>query len=176
MLDLFVLDTGGQTKIPAVVHETTEQDLQATANWQTSWLSKEAASMPNKVSLRRADTDELLGLMSYFVDGDNLMVEIIYIESAKHSNGNMLPNGEAKKYIGIAKALFAYAVNVSKEAGFGGVLVFKAKTTELVEYYIKEFCAKHAGSYDPFRLVLWEDAADRLIAEFDGRLDNNEGR
>ena len=51
-------------------------------------------------------------------------------------------------------------------AGFDGVIVFKAKTTELVEYYMQEFGAKHAGSYDPFRLILWEDAATRILADY----------
>ncbi len=37
---------------------------------------------------------------------------------------------------------------------YDGVLVFKAKTSELVAYYICEFGASHAGSYDPFRLVI----------------------
>lgn len=75
--------------------------------------------------------------------------------------------GRAKKYIGIAKALFAYAVSVSIENGYDGVLVFKAKTSELVEYYIREFGASRAGSYDPFRLVIWEDAAQMLIKDFE---------
>ena len=74
--------------------------------------------------------------------------------------------GGQKKYIGIAKALFAYAASVSVEAGFGGVLFFKAKTSELREYYIREFGAMPLGSYDPFRLIIWEDAAERIISEY----------
>ena len=153
-----------------MVEPATTQDFEKTADWQTSWLSTAAASMPNKVALHRQDTQELLGLMSYAVDGENLVVEIVYIESAYHSNENMLREyGRSKKYIGIAKALFAYAINVSKEAGFDGVLVFKAKTSELVEYYMREFGAMHAGSYDPFRLIIWEDAAEQIIAEYNGQ-------
>lgn len=60
----------------------------------------------------------------------------------------------------------AYAIIISKEAGFDGVLVFKAKTTELVDYYIREFGACHAGSYDPFRLIIWEDAAETILSEY----------
>lgn len=67
---------------------------------------------------------------------------------------------------GIAKAMFAYAVQISKEAGFDGVLIFKAKTSELLEYYMREFGARQVGAYDPFRLVLWEDAAEALISEY----------
>ena len=100
-------------------------------------------------------------------DGDLLAVEIIYIESAAHSNANLLRTSAGqKKYVGIAKALFAYAIIISKEAGFDGVLVFKAKTTELVDYYIHEFGACHAGSYDPFRLIIWEDAAETIFSEY----------
>lgn len=168
MLSLFVLDMNGNP-VPTYVSAATAADLNATVRWQTRWTSRAALNMPNKVVLRRVDTGELLGLMAYAVDNRSLAVEIIYVESAGHSNANLLhETGGEKKYIGIAKALFAYAVSVSLESGFDGVLVFKAKTTELVEYYIREFGARHAGSYDPFRLVIWEDAAQELIKPFEG--------
>ena len=166
-MKLFVLDIGGN-EVPTYVSHATAGDLQATTKWQTKWTSKAAQNMPNKVALRRTDTNELLGLMAYTVDDAILAVEIIYVESADHSNANLLHeiDGE-KKYIGIAKALFAYAVSISMENGYDGVLVFKAKTSELVEYYIREFGASHVGSYDPFRLVIWEDAARELIDYFE---------
>ena len=166
-MKLFVLDIGGN-EVPTYVSHATAGDLQATTKWQTKWTSKAAQDMPNKVALRRTDTNELLGLMAYAVDDAILAVEIIYVESADHSNANLLHeiDGE-KKYIGIAKALFAYAVSISMESGYDGVLVFKAKTSELVEYYIREFGASHVGSYDPFRLVIWEDAARELIDYFE---------
>lgn len=71
-----------------------------------------------------------------------------------------------KKYIGIAKALFAYAVQISLDAGFDGVLVFKAKTSELLNYYMNVYGARQVSSYDPFRLVIWEDAATDLLSNF----------
>lgn len=46
------------------------------------------------------------------------------------------------------------------------MLVFKTKTTELVDYYIHEFGACHAGSYDPFRLIIWEDTAETILSEY----------
>ena len=105
--------------------------------------------------------------MSYTLDEKELAVEIIYLESAGHSNANLLrTRGGEKKYIGIAKALFVHATAVPVEAGFGGVLFFKAKTTELREYYIREFGAMPLGAYDPFRLIIWEDAAEYIIAEY----------
>ena len=164
---MFVLDIGGN-EVPTYVSPATADDLQATTKWQTKWTSKAAQDMPNKVALRRTDTNELLGLMAYAVDDAILAVEIIYVESADHSNANLLHKiGGEKKYIGIARALFAYAVSISMENGYDGVLAFKAKTSELVEYYIREFGASRVGSYDPFRLVIWEDAARELIDYFE---------
>lgn len=167
MLELFVLDAISNERIPADVEMATEQDFAATQNWQTSWNSTYAQTLPNKVALHRKDNDELLGLMSYELDDRGLAVEILYMESARHSNANLVhAEGGHKKYLGIAKAMFAYAVQISLDAGFDGVLVFKAKTSELLDYYMKEYGARQVGSYDPFRLVIWEDAAERLIAEF----------
>lgn len=167
MLELFVLDAISNERIPADVEMATEQDFAATQNWQTSWNSTYAQTLPNKVALHRKDNDELLGLMSYELDDRGLAVEILYMESARHSNANLVhAEGGHKKYLGIAKAMFAYAVQISLDAGFDGVLVFKAKTSDLLDYYMKEYGARQVGSYDPFRLVIWEDAAERLIAEF----------
>lgn len=33
-------------------------------------------------------------------------------------------------------------------------------------YHIHEFGACHAGSYDPFRLIIWEDAAETILSEY----------
>lgn len=94
-------------------------------------------------------------------------MEIIYVESAGHSNANRTAQmGRKKRYIGIAKALFSYAVQVSLEAGFGGVLFFRAKTSELREYYKREFGAVQLGQYDPFRMIIWEDAAEAILTEY----------
>ncbi len=167
MLDLFARDAVSGEKIPTVVSPATERDIAETWNWQTSWNTPFAAQLPNRMALRRTDNGELLGLMSYDLDEKSLAVEIIYMESARHSNANLLHvEGGHKRYYGIAKALFAYAVQVSLDAGFDGVLVFKAKTSDLLDYYAREFGARRAAVYDPFRMIIWEDAAERIIAEF----------
>ncbi len=167
MLNLFVLNAMSGEKVPVFVRTATEADLTATRDWQTNWTTPFATGLPNKVALCRSENNDLLGLMSYELDQGNLAVEILYLESARHSNANFLHvEGGRKRYIGIAKALFAYAVQVSLEAGFDGVLVFRAKTTDLLDYYQREFGARQVGAYDPFRLVIWEDAAEQLIAEY----------
>ena len=117
------------------VRPASQHDFAETSSWQTNRTSAYAKQLPNKVALCRKDQGELLGLMSYALDTKGLAVEILYVESARHSNANLLHEGHAqKRYLGIAKALFAYAAQVSIEAGFDGVLVFKAKTTELLNY------------------------------------------
>lgn len=167
MLKLYVVDAASREKIPAIVKPATEQDFRATKDWQTEWTTPYASQLPNKVALHREDDDELLGLMSYELDEKGLAVEIIYMENARHSNANMLRvEDKKKKYTGIAKALFAYAVQISLDAGFDGVLVFKAKTSELLEYYMQEYGARQVAVYDPFRLVIWEDAAETIISDF----------
>lgn len=55
--------------------------------------------MPDKVVLRCADTDELLGLMAYIVDGRNLAMEIVYVESVDHSNANPFMQREERRNI-----------------------------------------------------------------------------
>ena len=166
-LNLFVWAADMTSKIDVFVSNAEEDDFLKTIRWQTNWMSEAVQKMPNKVALRRTDNSELLGLMSYELDQGALAVEIIYIESAAHSNANLLSaSRQKKKYIGIAKALIAYAAKVSVDAGFDGVLFFKAKTDELREYYMREFGARPVGRYDPYRLVIWEDAAAKILSGY----------
>ncbi len=105
--------------------------------------------------------------MSYELDRGSLAVEVIYFENARRSNANLIHiRIGCKHYIGIAKPLFADAVRVSMEAGFESVLVFRARTGKLLNYYQREFGAQQVSAYDPFRLVIWEDAVEQLIAEY----------
>lgn len=167
-MELFVWNGAMTERIAAEVSPATLADFQSTGDWQTLWTSQAVASMPNKVALRRSDDGELLGLMSYEINSKGLAVEIIYVESAGHSNANLLKQrGEKKKYLGIARALFAYAVKISVDEGFDGVIFFRAKTTELRSYYMKEFGAVPLGQYDPFRLIVWEDAAAEILSEYE---------
>lgn len=112
---LFVWNNLMSEKIPVKVVPATDADFGLTEKWQTKWTSSAAQEMPNKVALHRCDDDELLGLMSYQINEKGMAVEVIYVESAGHSNANLLKQtGGQKKYIGIAKALFAYAAKISR--------------------------------------------------------------
>lgn len=160
-------DAHSESKISAIVRPATKQDLAATRNRQTCGETPFAAQLPNKVALCRSDNGELLGLMPYELEEKSLVAEIIYAESARHSNANLLhAEGGYKRYYEIAEALFAYAVQVSLNAEFDSALVFKAETSDLLDYYAGEFCARRAAAYDPFRMIIWEDAAEKIVAEF----------
>lgn len=99
MLGLFVLDAASGGKIPAFVRPANQSDLAATQDWQSNWTSPFAVGLPNKVALCRTETNELLGLMSYELDQGSLAVEIIYLESARHSNANLLHTEGGQKQV-----------------------------------------------------------------------------
>lgn len=96
-MNLFVWNEDIAYKIPAMVRPATEMDFSQTKNWQTYWKSKAVSEMPNKVALCRSDNGELLGLMSYAIDERGLAVEVIYVESAGHSNANLVKASGSKK-------------------------------------------------------------------------------
>ena len=98
-INLFVWNTDMADKIAVSVLPASEEDFLKNSHWQTNWTSAAATRMPNKVALRRADNGELLGLMSYELDQGALAVEIIYIESAAHSNTNLLSASGQKRNI-----------------------------------------------------------------------------
>ena len=86
MLNLYVLDAVSSKKVPAEIDPASKEDFAATHDWQTNWESTYARQLPNKVALHREDNYELLGLMSYELDERGLAVEVLYMESARHSN------------------------------------------------------------------------------------------
>lgn len=167
MIELFVNYPNSDERIPTIVVPATKEDFNATENWQTNWNSDYAKEMPNKVSLRRKDTNELLGMISYDINHGFMAVEIVYIESGPHSNGNLLHiSGTLKKYNGIAKALIAFAIQISKKEGFDGVLVLRAKSDELRNYYENAFKAHRASAFDPYRMIIWEEEAEEILRDY----------
>lgn len=43
---------------------------------------------------------------------------------------------------------------------------YRAKTTELVEHYAKEFGVIVPMRYDPFRMLILEEAAEKLLSDY----------
>lgn len=118
-LNLQVTRLQDGAKVPVHVVAAGKLDFQQTASmgWQSNWKTMDTAYFPNRVALK-TEEQELLGLMSYSCDDRFLAVELVYLESQPESNANLLhQNGQEKKYQGIAKALFAYAVQESINHG-----------------------------------------------------------
>lgn len=167
-MNLYVFDSEHKNKIPVYVCTATKEDLASTkSGWQTTWTTKFIREIKNKVALKRVDNNELLALMAYQISSEATAVEIIYIESAGHSNANYLRHKEHKKYLDIPKPLFAYAAMESRKAGYDGILVLKAKTTKHIDYYRSEYGAQQVSPHvDPFRMVIWNDTTSALIDAF----------
>ena len=77
-------------KIPVKVVPATDIDFGLTQKWQTQRTTLTAQGMPNKVALHKCKDDELLGLMSYQINEKEMAVGVVYMESAGHSNANLL--------------------------------------------------------------------------------------
>ena len=81
------------------------------------------------------------------------MANVYIAESAPHNYGSNV------NYKGVGGHLFAIACKISMEHGCGGVVAFYAKS-DLVTYYKDTL---HAVEIYPRRMVIFEDAAKRLL-------------
>ena len=93
-----------------------------------------------------------------------LAVEVIYMESAHHSNANLLyAEGGHKRYYGIAKTLFAYVVQVSLDTGFDGVRPAEAvRHVRTEETEGRERCSDVQPAEQDLSAVRQEDVHPRL--------------
>ena len=68
--------------------------------------------------------------------------------------------------LGLPKRCLLMRSRFHYDHGFDGVLYFRAKTSELVEYYQKEFGANAPARYAPFRMIILEEAAAEILSDF----------
>lgn len=104
--------------------------------------------------------DEIQGLVAITVEQRNLAVHLQLAESAPHNKG------KNKKYDGVGGHLFAIAVQISLENGFGGFIYFEAKNMELVKHYQDAFGAFWCGMPHEYSMLIDEDAAKNLLDEY----------
>lgn len=100
------------------------------------------------------DSETVQGRISLKIDGGVADVDIV--ETAPHNYGNK------GMYEGIGAHFFAIACQVSLEAGCDGVVAFTSKSN-LVDYYKEKLKAIEIW---PRRLVIFEDAAQRLLNKY----------
>ena len=76
---------------------------------------------------------------------------------------------ETPKYMGIGRALVAYGIKLSVDAGFNGDVTLDAKTPELAQHYERDFKAVrvpgHNRSEAP-RYLICDEAAQEIFTDF----------
>ena len=110
----------------------TPQDAATTTKeprWQTDWTSEYISKGKFDAYGLKTRVGELVTLGAY---------DIVYMESQAQSNPTLC---ERPKYRGIGRALIAYGIKLSVDAGFNGDVTLDAKTSELARHYEQDFGA-----------------------------------
>ena len=128
-------------KILVTAIKATQQDFEATSvepRWQTDWTSDYITFSGFDLYAFKMVVGELVALGAYEVRNGNMGVHIVYMESQAESTLTLV---EIPKYRGIGRALIAYGIKLSVDAGFNGDVAPDTKTPELAIHYEKDFGA-----------------------------------
>ena len=164
---LFVYDRMKQC-VSVTVEPMTQQDAAKTSEepkWQTDWTSEYIAKSGFDIYALKTQAGELIALGAYEISEDVVAVHIVYMESRPESNPTLC---EHPKYQGIGRALIAYGIKLSVDAGFNGDVTLDAKTPELAMHYERDFGAlpipgrRNGGA--PRYLICDEAARDIFIS------------
>lgn len=138
--ELFVWDRAGK-KVPTKVLRATREDLESTAAapvWQTDWTTEYIVESGFEIYALKTKNGELVALGAYEIEENIVTVHIVYMESQAQSNPTLC---KEPKYRGIGRALIAYGIKLSADAGFNGDVTLDAKTPELARHYERDFGA-----------------------------------
>ena len=137
---LFVWDRE-EKKVPTQVLRATGKDLEITTTapaWQTDWTTEYITGSGFEIYALKTQEGELVALGAYEIQEDVVTVHIVYMESQAQSNPTL---SKEPKYRGIGRALVAYGIKLSVDAGFNGDVTLDAKTPELAKHYERDFGA-----------------------------------
>lgn len=164
---LFVYDRMKQ-RVSVMVEPMTQQDAAKTSEepkWQTDWTSEYITQSGFDIYALKTQAGELIALGAYEISEDVVAVHIVYMESQAESNPALF---EHPKYHGIGRALIAYGIKLSVDAGFNGDVTLDAKTPELARHYERDFGAlpipgrRNGGA--PRYLICDEAARDIFVS------------
>ena len=130
-----------KNKVPVTAKKATAQDLSATTadpKWQTDWTDDYIAESGFDLYAFHTREGELVALGAYELDENSVVVHIIYMESQAQSNKTLV---STPKYLGIGRALVAFGIKLSVDAGHNGDVTLDAKTSELAVHYKRDFGA-----------------------------------
>lgn len=136
--------------------KASKNDLTGLKGWSFNWLDR---------SLEKAEVyklcvngeDSIQGLVAVT---DFKRDRAIYVNLAENAPHNL---GKNKKYNGVGGHLFAIAAEISYKRGYGGFIFMDAKNTELVEHYSKTLGAVLLGRPHPYRMLIDEENAIKLL-------------
>lgn len=109
---------------------------------------------------------ELVALGAYEVREGNLGVHIVYMESQAENDPTL---AETPKDRGVGRALVAYGIKLSVDAGFNGDVTLDAKTPELARHYERDFGAvrlpaRESGAAP--RYLICDEAAQSIFTAY----------
>ena len=113
----FVYDAMNR-RVPVTIEPITPQDAATTTKeprWQTDWTSEYISKGKFDVYGLKTQVGELVALGAYEISEDVVTVHIVYMESRAQSNPTLCGR---PKYHGIGRALIAYGIKLSVDAGF----------------------------------------------------------
>lgn len=156
-------------KVFAAAVKATEEDLECTGlppKWQTDWTSAYITDSGFDLYALKTGEGELVALGAYEVREGNLGVHIVYMESQAESNPTL---AETPKYRGVGRALVAYGIKLSVDAGFNGDVTLDAKTPELARHYERDFGAvrlpaRESGAAP--RYLICDEAAQSIFTAY----------
>ena len=164
---LHIWDTD-RAKVLVFISKADKRDLEATiaAPWQTDWTSEYITTDRFDLYALKTMKGELVALGAYEVREENLAVHIIYMESDPESN----PTRTAvPKYRGVGRAMVAYGIKLSVDAGFNGDVTLDAKTPELARHYERDFGAFRIPGRNRDaapRYLICDEAAQTIFTDY----------
>lgn len=164
---LHIWDTD-RAKVLVFISKADKRDLEATiaAPWQTDWTSEYITTDRFDLYALKTMKGELVALGAYEVREENLAVHIIYMESEPESN----PTRTAvPKYRGVGRAMVAYGIKLSVDAGFNGDVTLDAKTPELARHYERDFGAFRVPGRERNaapRYLICDEAAQVIFTDY----------
>ena len=141
---------------PTFFEKATKKELAKLKGWKFDWLD---ASLDNAeiYKLCIVGDKNIQGLIAVTDFQRDMAIYVNIAESAPHNFGKQ------KKFNGVGGHLFAIAVQISLQKGYGGFVFMDAKNIELVKHYSNTLGAVLLGRPHPYRMFIDEESAARLL-------------
>ena len=141
-----------------------KEELKSLKHWQFKWNAKTLSDC-EIYKLTIQNDERIQGLIAIQDGPGSYSIYVKIAECAPHNFGKI------KEYFGVGGHLFAIAVQRSYELGYGGFVYMDAKNTTLVNHYAKTLGAMLLGHPHPYRMIIDECAAQKLIQTYNFRRD-----